>query len=311
MSSVLTTVLPVFGLILIGFIAARLSVVSEPAGKGLGEFIFTIAMPALLFRTMVTAPPIEGAPLATLAAFFLASAMTWVLTTVCAGRLLARPPVEIAALSMGATFGNTVMLGIPLGLGHFGEAAAAPLALVVALHAPMLWLVATLQAEWALSERGVPLAPKLKALGWDLALNPVVLGVIAGSVWRLTGLGIAPVPDKLIAMLGAAAIPGALFALGMSLARFEVRGQLGAVALVTGVKLVAFPMFAYVLATWVFALPPVSAGVVVLLAACPTGANAFLFASRYEQAVGVVSGAVALGTALAAVTVSGLLWAMG
>ncbi len=73
----------------------------------------------------------------------------------------------------------------------------------------------------------------------------------------------------------------------------------------------AVTVFAYLLAYVVFALPPVPAGVVVLLAACPTGANAFLFASRYEQAVGVVSGAVALGTVLAAVTISGLLWVMG
>jgi hypothetical protein len=157
----------------------------------------------------------------------------------------------------------------------------------------------------------VPLGPKLRALALDFVRTPIVVGVVAGSIWRTTGLGLAPIPDKIIAMLGAAGIPGALFVLGLSLSRFEVRGQVGGISLVTGIKLLAFPLMAYVLAFRVFALPPVAGGVVVLLAACPTGANSFLFASRYERAVGIVSGSVALGTALAAATISGLLWVLG
>jgi malonate transporter and related proteins len=42
----------------------------------------------------------------------------------------------------------------------------------------------------------------------------------------------------------------------------------------------------------------------------PTGANAFLFAQRNDEAVPAVSGAVALGTGFAAVTASILLWLM-
>ena len=49
-------------------------------------------------------------------------------------------------------------------------------------------------------------------------------------------------------------------------------------------------------------LPPVVTGVVVLFAAMPTGANAYIFAVQYQRLVNPVSGAVALGTLLAAVT---------
>ena len=52
------------------------------------------------------------------------------------------------------------------------------------------------------------------------------------------------------------------------------------------------------------ALPPVAAAVVVLFAAMPTGANAYLFAMRHGRAVNSASGAVALGTMLAIVTTS-------
>ena len=42
-------------------------------------------------------------------------------------------------------------------------------------------------------------------------------------------------------------------------------------------KLLVMPLIAWVLAFKVFALPPVAAGVVVLFAAMPTGANAYIF----------------------------------
>ena len=70
------------------------------------------------------------------------------------------------------------------------------------------------------------------------------------------------------------------------------------------VKLALFPLVAYVLSVHVFALPESAASATILIAACPTGANAFLFAQRYDSAVGPVSQAVALGTAIAAVTIS-------
>ncbi|WP_235884710.1 AEC family transporter [Bradyrhizobium frederickii] len=66
-------------------------------------------------------------------------------------------------------------------------------------------------------------------------------------------------------------------------------------------KLAVMPAAAFVLAK-LLDLPPLAAGVVVLFAAMPTGANAYIFAVQYQRLVNPVSGAVALGTLLAAVT---------
>jgi predicted permease len=107
-----------------------------------------------------------------------------------------------------------------------------------------------------------------------------------------------------LSLLGSAGIPASLVALGASLSRYRIRGDLDALALVVTLKLLLLPIATYVLAVHVFALPAMAANAAILLAACPTGANAFLFAQRYDSAVGPVSGAVALGTALAAVTIS-------
>lgn len=304
MSSVLTTVLPVFGLILVGFIAARFSIVSQPAGRGLGEFIFTIAMPALLFRTMVTAESTSSSPGSILAAFFIAGAIVWIVATLAAIHLIKRSGLEATALAMATTFGNTVMLGLPLGIAHYGDAATPALALIIAVHAPLLWLVASVQAEWMTAKGPVDLGGRVRDLVKDVATTPIVFGVVLGSLWRATDLGLNEVPDKLLSMLGTAGIPASLFALGASLSRYSVRSNLDAMGLVLVLKLLAFPLAAYILAVHVFALPPMAANAVVLLAACPTGANAFLFAQRYDSAVGPVSASVAAGTVIAAFTIS-------
>ena len=304
MDSILSTVAPVFGLILVGYLTTRIRYVSADSAKGLGEFAFMIAMPALLFRTMVTSAPAQGSPAAILAAFFLAALVVWIAATFLAKHLLHRSGLEATSLAMATGFGNSVMLGLPLGLAHYGPAAGPPLALIIAMHSPFLWLLASVQAEWTSGKGAVDLGGRFRDLVKDLATNPIVFGVVLGCLWRLTGQGLHPVADTTLSLLGGAGIPASLFALGASLSRYQPRGDLDAVALVVALKLLLFPAVAYVLAVHVFALPQMAANAVILIAACPTGANAFLFAQRYDTAVGAVSAAVAVGTVIAAVTIS-------
>lgn len=307
MNQVILTVAPVFGLIALGLATARFKILSSEAADGVAAFVFTIAMPSLIFRTLVTVEPPEASAWGLVISYMGATAITWILATVATRWPLGRPVEDGASIAMAAAFGNTVMMGIPLVVGHYGEAALAPLVVIIAIHAPVLWLAATLQVELAMRRETTSLAKLLADMGRDLARNPVILGIVCGGLWRLTGLGLHPIADKIIGLLGQAGIPGALFALGMGLAQYQIRGQVGTLTAINVLKLVVMPVVAWILARHVMGLPPLWTGVVVLVAACPTGVNAFLFASRYDRAVGSVSGTIALGTALSALTISALL----
>jgi malonate transporter len=70
------------------------------------------------------------------------------------------------------------------------------------------------------------------------------------------------------------------------------------------IKLVVMPLVAWWLATAVFDLPRVEAGIAILFAALPAGANAYLFAERQGHGEAAVSGAIAAGTALSIVTLT-------
>jgi predicted permease len=135
----------------------------------------------------------------------------------------------------------------------------------------------------------------------DLARNPLMLAIGFGVIWRFTGLGLNPVVDRTVELLAQAGSPAALIALGITLFRFEIKGEMLSVVVMSALKLLAMPAVAFVLAK-LLNLPPTAAGVIVLFAAMPTGANAYIFAVQYQRLVNPVSGAVALGTLLGAAT---------
>jgi hypothetical protein len=307
MSAVVTIIGPVFGLIALGWLAGRTGYLGESAAKGLPDFIFRLAMPIMLFRTIGGAQLPAVAPGAVLASFFGAATVAWLVATVANAWPLRRPARDGAGIAMGATFSNSVNIGIPIALAHFGEAAAPILALIVLCDTGALWLAATV--HYAVTEHGARVSlPRLVGnLALRLATNPIILGCLAGLAWQLLGWTLPPVLDRMVAMLAAAAIPGALVAMGLALNGYALGGQVPSVIAITAIKLAVQPAVAFLLAAYVFGLPPHATGVVTLLAAMPVGANAYLFAASYDRAPAAVSGAIALSTPLAMLTLSALL----
>ncbi|MEL6374443.1 MAG: AEC family transporter [Pseudomonadota bacterium] len=303
MLAIAIIVAPIFALIAMGFIAARTGYMGPGSGKVLAEFGFKVAMPALLVRAAMQVQATDASPVALWTAFFAAALIIWVLTAIFTPLLLRRPAADAPAIAFGSTFGNSIMLGIPLGLAAFGPEAATPMALLVSVDTPLMWLIATLHQEWTGRRSDVPLSRALGGVLADLFRNPIILALLVGTALRFAGVTLDPVTDKIVSLLGAAAVGSALFALGMTVAAIELRGQAPTLVLICTMKLLVYPAIAFIVVTYLVPLPPVWANVVLLFAALPVGANAFLFASRYERAVGSVSAAIAISTVIAAITV--------
>lgn len=308
MQTAIVTVAPIFGLIALGFAVARVGYVPEEAGKGLADFVFLVAIPALMFRLVLEGATTQATPYALWTAYAIAMVLTWGAAALLTHFVLKRSATDGASISMAATYGNIVLLGIPLAIDRFGNEAATPAALIVSIYSPLLWLAATLHMEWAGQRGDLAWRSVVKGLVSNLLRNPIIVAVVAGLLWRQTGLGLNPLIEKMVTLLGQAAVPGALVALGLSLSGFKISGQTPTVAVILLLSLVVMPAVTWVLAFEIFNLPPVWAAVIVLLAASPPGVNCFLFANRYDAAVRSVSASVALGTALCAVTVSIIMW---
>jgi malonate transporter and related proteins len=308
LSAIINTVLPVFGLIVLGYGLAKVNILDGVAGRGITLFVFNIGIPALLFRTISTMAAQDGAPWALWIAFFGGLSLAWILAAIVSRYVDSLNVSGGAAASMATGFGNLALLGTPLALAHFGPSVAVPLGMILSVHAPVLWTTATLHRELSRHSSTFSVADTAKSLGKMLATNAIILALVAGGLWRLTGFGLHPVPDKMLLMLSDASVPTALVALGVSLAAYSLRGSWGGMFALIGLKMVAMPIFVFLLARYAVTLPPLWIKVAVLFSAMPTGANAFLFAQKNDEAVPAVSGAVALGTGFAAITATLLLW---
>ena len=197
MSSVITVVIPVFALIALGFAAGRFGYFANDAVKALNDFTFTMAVPAFMFRTMAKLE-MEQSAVDLWFAFFGAVAINWLIATLAVIHLLKRPAADAPSIAMSACFGNVVMLGIPMSIAAFGDRAAVPAAMLVSLHTPVLFFVGTLHQALSGEERKSTVASVMAELGNELARNPIIVAIIAGTLWRLTGLGIHPALDRLL-----------------------------------------------------------------------------------------------------------------
>jgi malonate transporter and related proteins len=240
--------------------------------------------------------------------------VVWLLAALLTKAVLRRPQADAAVIAMGSTFGNTVMLGIPLAISAFGIEAAAPMALLVSIDAPLLWIVGTLHIEGALRDQtggaanGKSPAAAIRTILLDLLRNPIVLSLLVGSLWRVGELPLPVLADRLLELLARGAVPAALFALGMGLATYEIKGQTATLSLITLLKLFVFPAIAAVISIYVFDLPKLWIAIMLLFTAMPVGANPFLFATRYDRGLGSISASIAVSTAIAVVTISMLLY---
>lgn len=307
MMPILMIVAPVFAIIAIGYVCGRTGYLAESSVRGIGDFAFNISIPALLFRTILLAKFDGVAPLGILASFFGSGAAVWLLSALATRFVLRRPAQDGPSIAMSSVFGNTIMLGLPIGVATWGTEALAPLSVILAVHAPIFLLAATLHSAVTDKNEDPSLWVRLVGIGTTLTRQPIIVAICFATVWRMTGIEVPKPVLSMLDMLAGAGVPAALVALGLSLRDFEARGDVATLSVIIGLKLFVLPTFAFILAFWVFKLPPVSAKMVVLTAALPAGANAYLFAMRSGRVVNSTSGAVAIGTAISSFTIAALL----
>jgi predicted permease len=211
--------------------------------------------------------------------------------------------VESVVAGFAAGQSNTIFVGIPLILKAYGDAANVPLFLLIAIHLPVTMTVAAI-----LMERGTGVS--VVALLKRLILNPIVQGLLFGLMYRMTGLPFGGAFKAVAEDFSAAAVTCALFAMGLSLYRYNILGGLKLAGLITVLKIVGHPTLVWLFAFKVFSMPPVWSGVAVLFAAMPTGVNSYLLAERNKAGVAAVSSAIAISTCLSLFTSAFWLWVL-
>ncbi|MCP5366259.1 MAG: AEC family transporter [Hyphomicrobiales bacterium] len=303
MGDAVLVTLPFFAVILGGWLAGKRRLLSPEGIVGLNSFVFLFALPCLLFRSMATRPIAEIADLPFLAAYAGGGLPVFALAAL-GGRLLFRHSPGLAALQgQGSVVGNVGFLGLPLVIGLLGTGAALPVMLCLLVD---LLVMVPLSIAFLERDRG---RRDGQAGGWrgmvrSLVVNPFVLSMGGGIAWSATGIALPGPVDSLTALLGAAAGPAALFALGATLAGRPLGHGFGEAAYLSVFKLAVHP-----LAVWLVMVPltgtdPLWATAAVLVAACPVAGNLFVVARAFGVYTARASAAVLVSTAAGIATFS-------
>ncbi len=308
MQDLLDTVLPVFGLLILGWLGGKLRYLPQRVGDGLTDYVFQVAVPVLIIDTLARAelPPVN--PWGYWVAYFAGAGITWLVGGLGAFYLFRRTSQEASMIGFTCSQSNTVFIGVPLILRAYGSEGAVPLFLLLAIHLPLMMGVATLLLESGAVSEGGNAWMRLAKVGRVILTHPIVVGLVIGLVLQLSGIHPTGLPEILMKQISATASPCALIAMGLALARHGFFQDFTAALAISTLKLLLHPFLVWVLAFHVLSMPPAWAGVATLFAALPSGINGYLIASRYGVGVKTISSSVALSTGLAIFSVT--LWLM-
>jgi len=304
---VVEIILPIFGLLMVGYVTTSVGWFDQVAIRGLTRFVFDFAVPMLLLRTISTATLPDVIPWDYLASYYLGTFII-LLSGLGITRLLWQrtfPQQVINAFS--SSFSNTVLLGIPIILLTFGDRAVLPLFIIIGTHGIIMVPLFTIMLEMGKSGRA-PIKTVIVRTSYGLFTNPLIIGLLSGLACNLFEITLWKPLDEMAKLLANSVTSCALFALGATLASFRKNIPWQEVPMIVILKTILHPVVVWGLATLVFGVKEaIWIQVLVLLAAQPTGVNPFLFASRYNVGQLVSSGAAFISTIISIFTLSVLL----
>lgn len=290
---------PLFALIALGFGLARSGRWPTAATDALTRFVFSIAIPALLFRLMSDFSKLPPVDARVLVAYFGGCLVVFAIGRAVSKVAFRHDGVAQSVFALGGVFSNNVLLGVPLVQVTLGEPAMPVVSLVVVFNALTLWTLVSVSVEWA--RHSTLSAARFAATAKGVIANPIVASILAGTLFGFAGLALPAWLDRTLALVAQAAVPLSLIALGMGLGEHAVRAAWRVSAAIAAIKLVVQPAAVWAIAR-IAGLRPGETVAVVLLAALPVGANVYLMARQFRTLEGPVAASLVVSTALAAIT---------
>jgi malonate transporter len=301
-------VLPVFAIIVTGWLAGWLGYISRSLADGLVHFAYNVAMPALLFVTIAQEPARNLLEWRFLLAFGGGSILCFAVVFLTVHLRWGRDRASSTLYGMAAAMTNTGFVALPILHSIYGQPAVLPAAIATLFVAGVMFPATVILLE---SEgRGAHARTAGSAmLVKQIALNPMVLSTLIGLAWSTTGLPMPALLAVYMNILAAALTPCALFAIGLSLSVEAIRSNVMASVALAVVKLVIMPLIVYGLCL-ASGLNPLYTIAAVICAAVPTAKTVYILAGEYKVEEPLVAATVSITTLASVATLMGWLYAL-
>ncbi len=305
MLEILHVTTPFFALILCGFLAAHFRLLPPNTVPALNVFVLYFALPCMLFRFSARTPFEQLVNFPVFGAYAVAG-----LAMLAAFNLVARRVVRESARdaiygALAAAWSNWGYMGFALLPALLGPQVL-PIVVGAAL-ADLLVVVSGALGFTALASR----KGGARAVFVGVLRNPMIWAIVAGGLFSAGEIGLPQAVDQVTRLLGEAAVPVALFTIGVSLYRPGTRLERTEVFVIAGAKLLVHPYVTLLVAAYLFRLEQIEVRTLALMAALPVAGTVFLFAERGGANGERIAAAILVSTALAFFSFSALAWAFG
>ena len=291
-------VFPVFAISVIGYVCGRLKVFDFGSAMILNKFVMLIGMPVLGFKLLSDASLFD-VPVKLLVGYLLSEICVYLITFIIARTVFSVGVREAFLLGLATALTNHVLFILPIAEILIGPSATLPIVALISMDGVLIFS-ATIVVMDIMSS---------KEQGWrstvtKIVSNPPILGMLAGLLYGLSGLEIAPNVQIFLLNISSTASPVLLFALGviLSVKRDEIIASLS--GLIVFVKLIIHPIIAYCLLTFAFDVHLDFANPAVMVAAAPCGVMSFMLAMNYGVKVDNIARVIFISSLLSLPTIS-------
>ncbi|MGC2398288.1 MAG: AEC family transporter [Acidobacteriaceae bacterium] len=300
-------ILPVFAVILTGWIVGYTGYLSRSLSEGLIHFAYNIAMPALLIVTIAQEPSHSLINWRFLVAFGGGSLLCFILVfgimSIHASRSLASRTIH----GMAASMTNTGFVALPILQAIYGPRAVLPAAIATVFVAVVMFPIAVILIEFgqrdAHDSRTAPMVTVK-----HVVLNPMVLSTLVGMLCSVLGLRMPGPVTAYLGIMADALTPCALFAIGLGLSIDGLRANIGRASLLSAVKLVLMPLIVSALSVWL-GLDPLHTIAAIICAAVPTAKTVYILAGEYHCEEMMVASTVSMTTLVSVISL--VVWLYG
>jgi hypothetical protein len=282
--------LPDFLLIALGFVLCRRTSLDRPVWEAVERLVYFLLFPVLLFTSIVKSPLGAGEALG-VGLGGLATVAAGVVVALAIGRW---PGVDGRLHASGAQVAYRFNSYIALALSErlYGAQGLAWMALIMALTIPLC----NVAAVWPLARHGG------HSYAREIVRNPLIISTVSGLVANALGLHLPDAAATVLQRIGVAALPLGLMAVGAGLTMGGLKAAPGLATALLAIRHALLPLIAIGICL-LLRLPAEQRSIVVLFAALPTAASAYVLAARMGGDGGFVAGLVTVSTVLGMVSV--------
>ncbi|HEX3322537.1 MAG TPA: AEC family transporter [Terriglobales bacterium] len=301
-------ILPVFGVIVTGWIAGWTGYVSRGLSDALIHFAYNVAMPALLIVTISQEPSHSLINPRFLFAFGGGSLVCFILVF---GIMSVRGSQSLASRTMhgmAASMTNTGFVALPVLQAIYGPRTVLPAAIATVFVAVVMFPIAVILLEMSQRDaHGSRTGPMVTMK--HVVLNPLVISALIGMLWSVLNIRMPGPLTAYFGILADALTPCALFAIGLGLSMTGLRANVGRASVLSIVKLVIMPLIVYVLCVLLH-LDPLYTIAAVICAAVPTAKTVYILAGEYHCEETMVASTVSMTTLISVISLVVWLYAL-